>query len=322
MKILVVGAGVVGSIFGWALTKSGHEVTHFVRPGRADRLAKGMPVDVLDRRPHYPEHVQEIYPIRASESIAGFESYDLVIVPTKHYTLESTLQQIAPLTRGVDTLLLTQNWQGTIAINHWLDPNHYIFGDAKAGGNLNNGSLTCALKAIDIGTPDVKPNDCLTQFVELFKDAKIPVHVQDQMMPYLWIQYAITGGLWPGLVRAGSFKNVLHGKQNKNLIFNSVRECLTVVEARGVNLAQFPSVEVYLNPTPITKWLASLAMTWMFTFDEYQKRCSLHALADPQEVHTFYYDLLNTGHELGVPMPAFEQYQPDMEHFTQPGQAW
>ena len=57
-------------------------------------------------------------------------------------------------------------------------------------------------------------------------------------------------------------------------------------------------------------------------YSEYQKRCSLHALADPQEVRTFYFDLLNSGHALGVNMPAMENYQTDMLNFTQPGSAW
>jgi len=39
MKILIVGAGIVGTIYGWALLpKPGHEVTHLVRPGRAGHV--------------------------------------------------------------------------------------------------------------------------------------------------------------------------------------------------------------------------------------------------------------------------------------------
>jgi 2-dehydropantoate 2-reductase len=35
MKILIVGAGIIGSIYGWALANVGHSVTHFVRRGKA-----------------------------------------------------------------------------------------------------------------------------------------------------------------------------------------------------------------------------------------------------------------------------------------------
>ena len=48
MRVLVVGAGIIGSIYGWALAESGHEVVHLVRSGRAAILRDGMKLDVLD----------------------------------------------------------------------------------------------------------------------------------------------------------------------------------------------------------------------------------------------------------------------------------
>jgi 2-dehydropantoate 2-reductase len=322
MKVLIIGAGVVGSIFGWALTRGGHEVTHLVRPGRAVQFANGMPVDVIDRRPHHPEHVQEIYPICARESISPAERFDLVIIPTKHYTLEQTLQQIAPFTRGTDTLLLTQNWQGTQQIDQWLDPAKYSFGDAKAGGSFLDERLVCTIKAIDIGSRSGKTDDCLQKCISLFQSAQITTHVQDDMLYYLWVQYAYTAGPWPMLVRAGSFKKLYSDRQSSKLILAAIQESLQVVRARGVDLERFPDLQMYLHPSKLTGLLVSIALSWMFAHDEYRKRCSLHALADPQEVRTFYFDVLNSGHELHVPMPVLDSFREDMLAFTQPGSAW
>jgi len=101
-----------------------------------------------------------------------------------------------------------------------------------------------------------------------------------------------------------------------------VNECLQVVQARGVNLEHFPSTAMFRNPSWLKMQLSGLAMGWMFKSDEYQKRCSMHALSDPQEVRTFYFDLLNTGRSLGVAMPAMEDYQQDILNFMKPGAAW
>jgi pyruvate/2-oxoglutarate dehydrogenase complex dihydrolipoamide dehydrogenase (E3) component len=38
MKLLIVGAGIIGSIYGWALAEAGHDVTHLVRPGKAAKF--------------------------------------------------------------------------------------------------------------------------------------------------------------------------------------------------------------------------------------------------------------------------------------------
>ena len=50
MRVLVIGAEIIGTIFGWALQRGGHAVEHYVRPGRAARLAGGVELDVLDTR--------------------------------------------------------------------------------------------------------------------------------------------------------------------------------------------------------------------------------------------------------------------------------
>jgi len=38
MKTLIVGTGVIGVIYGWALTEAGVDVTHFVRQGKKDKF--------------------------------------------------------------------------------------------------------------------------------------------------------------------------------------------------------------------------------------------------------------------------------------------
>ena len=322
MKILIIGAGVIGSIFGWAAARiPSNHVTHLIRPGRSARFSNGLAMDIYDRRPGHPRRLNENYAIQVTEQIDPADHYDLVIVPTKHYTLAQTLQQVTPLLKGADYLLLTQNWLGTDQIDALIAPDHYIFGDAKAGGGFCDDRLVCTLSSIDIGPISGKPEDCLQKTRALFASADIPVQIQDEMLHYLWVQYAINAGAWPALVRAGSFKKLLNEAKNIKPTFLAVNECLQVVKARGVNLEHFPATQMYQNPSWLKTQLGGIAMSLMFR-SEYQKRCSLHALADPQEVRTFYFDLLNSGHALGVNMPAMENYQTDMLNFTQPGSAW
>jgi hypothetical protein len=57
-------------------------------------------------------------------------------------------------------------------------------------------------------------------------------------------------------------------------------------------------------------------MKFTFTYNEYAKRSSAHALANPREIRTFFYDLLNTGRELHVDMPTMASFQQDIEEFS------
>src|SRR3990172_5022910 len=109
MKILVVGAGIIGSIYGWAFAEAGHEVSHLVRPGRASQFPDGMEIDMYDTRKGHHRNFAGRYAIRLTESLQPGDEYELIVVPTKHYKLVETLRQIVPQGGNADYLLLTQN---------------------------------------------------------------------------------------------------------------------------------------------------------------------------------------------------------------------
>jgi ketopantoate reductase len=50
MRVCVVGAGVIGTIYGSVLAAAGNDVTHYVRPGAGERLRVGVDVNLLDAR--------------------------------------------------------------------------------------------------------------------------------------------------------------------------------------------------------------------------------------------------------------------------------
>ena len=50
MRVLAVGAGIIGSLYGWALTEGRHQVAHLVRSGTAAALRDDVSFDMFDRR--------------------------------------------------------------------------------------------------------------------------------------------------------------------------------------------------------------------------------------------------------------------------------
>ena len=113
MRVLVVGAGIIGAIYGWALAESGHHVDHLVRSGRAAAFRDGLPLDVFDRRKGHKRNLRGLYRLHAVETVSAKDAFELVIVPVKHYALVQTLKEIVPRVRAAEFLLLTQNWRGT-----------------------------------------------------------------------------------------------------------------------------------------------------------------------------------------------------------------
>ncbi len=175
MHVLVIGAGVIGSIYGWALAASGHRVVHLVRRDRATALRDGLTLDVFDRRKKHQRNFRGLYKLNAVETLPPAESLDLVIVPVKHYALAQTLIEVVPGAGGADFLLLTQNWDGVREIDAILPRTRYIYGDAKAGGAFSRGMLVATLSALklDIGSPEGEPSELAEKVAGLFAAADI-----------------------------------------------------------------------------------------------------------------------------------------------------
>lgn len=316
MKILVVGAGIVGTVYGWALSEGGHQVVHLVRSGKANRLRNGVLMDVYDRRRRHKRYFRGSYLLNVTEAIAPSDCYDLVVVPTKHYQLEETLTQVVPHAGDADFLLLTQNWQGTEAVDSILPRARYVYGDAKAGGTYFAETLVSTLSSVDLG-PAEGPVTPLTQKIAAsFELARIPTSMHEDMLHYLWVQYAIVGGLWPSLVRAGSIDAALRDPRAVEMATAAVQECLEVVARRGVNLGNHPETKLFLTPSGLRRWLG----LWMFKMalrcSEFVRRSSAHALNDPTEIKVFYDDLVISGRQLELPMPVMNSYAPDIARFV------
>ena len=315
MKILIVGAGIIGSIYGWAFDEAGHEVTHLVRAGKASQFANGIDIDMYDVRKGHKRNFIGHYPIRVTEAIDPSDGYELVIVPTKHYHLIETLKKIVPQAGNADFLLLTQNWDGTQEIDAILSPSRYVFGDAKAGGKFEGNNLIATIASMDIGQVDGRRDACLEKVTTLCESAQVGVTMHENILHYLWVQYAITGGLWPALVKAGSFEAVLDNRQIGEQGLRAVRESLEVIARRGVDLQKYPETKMYMNNLPIGMWIAGLVIKVLFRYNKLVQRSSAHGLEDIEEIKAFYYDLLNTGRKLNVAMPALSAFETDIMKF-------
>lgn len=319
MRVLIVGAGIIGTIFGWALSRAGHDVAHLVRPGRAAPLADGIAMDVVDRRRGHKGRFRGQYLLTAVESLQPSDRFDMVIVPVKHYQLESTLAQLVPLAGAADFVVLTQNWDGAAAVDALLPRARYLYGDAKAGGSFINGTLVCALRAIDIGPSEGAPTPLDEKAAGLFRSAGIPTTLHGDMLHYLWVQYAFTGAMWAALIDAGSVAAIFGSGRRVDRLMAACRECLDVARLRGVELARYPEIRPILQTAGLGRRLAIFMASLMFKYDAYTKRCSAHAFGDPAEVARFYDDLVGSGHSLCVPMPAMDGYATSINRFAAAG---
>jgi 2-dehydropantoate 2-reductase len=100
MKILVLGAGGIGGYFGGRLAEAGGDVTFLVRPKRREQIQReGLVIESPNGNAKVAAKT-----VTAEELKPG---YDLVLLTSKAYDLDSAMDAVAPAMQG-DTALLPQ----------------------------------------------------------------------------------------------------------------------------------------------------------------------------------------------------------------------
>lgn len=132
-KILVFGAGVIGSTYGGLLAKSGHEVTFLARNKRYEQLREtGLLISRIIQKK--PEKVS----IRVVNQVPGNENYDYVLVALRHEQVSEALPTLANVKTSC-FVLMVNNPSG---YQEWIDKLGYdrvLPAFPGSGGKIDNG---------------------------------------------------------------------------------------------------------------------------------------------------------------------------------------
>jgi ketopantoate reductase len=301
MKTLIVGSGVIGVIYGWALQQAGVDVTHFVRPGRKDQFPNGVTLDLLDERKGYPPKSTLHYPIRCIDSISTADGYELIVVPTNAQQVEEALRVLALIPGDATLLIFSGNWDGLAAYDAILPRERYLLGYPDGGGTIRDGLYWTNLgPEIHLGLLEGQSAERLEQVKATFARADIHADMQENMLHWLWVHNAGVIGFAAGFAK---YRDVAGYLDDKALVYQSIRatqELYNLCARRGVSLKKYP--EVGLINFPI--WLVAILLRWNFRRNESMQRYTAHAASEGSLRETkYHYDLvMRTADELGFEM--------------------
>ena len=313
MNVLIIGRGVVGTIYGWALSKAGDEVTHVVRK---EGLPTTVNLDLLDLRPEYPKHALVTYVPKTVQHITPSDGFDLVIVATKHYQAAQAVQQYLPGAPSAIYLLFTANWDGTAEIDRLLPRSSMLWGYAEATGGVDAQGILIATvnPSVRLGMLEGSDPDKFKGVTELFQRAGFALDIKPNIIEWLWVHHAINAGTIGIALWAGGIAEATRNLKTLRPGVWATREALAVVAARGVKLESYPDARSVLNmPT----WLAGLAFLYLIRFTEKGRRLlrGSHFDNSPEEMKRYYFDVLNTGEALGVAMPHLSSLRERIESY-------
>ncbi|MBW7920397.1 MAG: ketopantoate reductase family protein [Anaerolineales bacterium] len=310
MKILMFGAGVINTLYGYALAEAGNDVTHYVRPGKKKMLEGGINLKFLDGRASPPKQATAQYGAKIVESLSSDDRYELVIVSVRHYQLDSVLPVLKDKIGNADILIFNGNWDGFGNLDQFFPRSQYLLGFPVAGGGYSGTTLDGALlDEIRLGELDGKSTPRLEHVANVFRDADIKVDVQSDMQRWLWVHFAINSGIIGAAFKAGSAQKLLNSIPLLRTGILAGREALEVCRARGVNVDSFEDAKSFYLPV----WIAAAGVWYMMKSNlPARKIMETHTAVD--ELQAIYRDVLKSGEALGVPMPHFKSLKPYVDN--------
>ena len=136
MRILVFGAGVIGSVYAGKLLQAGHEVVMLARGRRlSDLQAHGLVLEEAE------SGNRTVLVVRSVGEPAPDDRYEVVLVPVRSEQLASTLPVLTAMNDGSDVLFFG-NTAGTrpsssrpsASVYCSASPRPVVFGTARSSG--------------------------------------------------------------------------------------------------------------------------------------------------------------------------------------------
>jgi len=230
-KILVYGAGVLGSMYAGKLQQAGYDVTLLARGKRLEELRERGLLLVEDET-----NLQETIPIRVTDQLAPQDAYDLVLVVTRKNQLPSVLPPLAANQSTPNLLFLVNNAEGPAKLVHTLGRERVILGFPGAGGQRVDGvvryRLAGEIQPTTIGELDGQKSERLIHIAEIFRDAGLPVAISENMDAWLKTHVALVSPIANALYLAGgSNYRLARTRDGLVLMVRAVKEGLRVLNA-------------------------------------------------------------------------------------------
>jgi 2-dehydropantoate 2-reductase len=303
MKTLIVGTGVIGVIYGWALTQAGVDVTHYVRKGKKDQFKDGVSLDLLDERKGHPKYNLTKYALKCVESISPADGYELILVPTSMHQTENALKELVPVSGQAIFLTLSGNWDGTDFIDQILPRERYLMGYADAGGTIRSDGVywTNLGAEIHLGEVDGKPSEKLEKVKALFAKADMKPDMQENIVHWIWQHVAGTIGYASGFAKHREMNTYLEDKALLRQCTLATLELFKLCQLRGVDLKKFPEASFVNFPV----WLVTILVRWNIKRQESAQRYTAHAGSQNslQETKAYFDKAMKSADELGFAMP-------------------
>ncbi len=303
MKILVYGAGVLGSLYAARLEESGQEVTILARGQRLAEIREHGIVleDVTSGQ-------QTTTPINVAEQLAPENAYDLVVVVMRKTQISAILPILAANQHTPNILFMGNNASGPDEMIKALGRDRVLLGFPGAGGVREKHVIRYVVvsgrnQATTFGELDGRTSPRLRGIAHTFKAAGFPVEISKNMDAWLRTHVVKVSPVAYALYMAGGDNHQLaRNRDALVLMVKAMREGFQVLRALNIPIVPSKLKIVEWLPAPIVVFLMKL----MVNSKEAEITMAGHANAGRDEMKQLADDFKALARATSVPTPAMD----------------
>jgi 2-dehydropantoate 2-reductase len=312
MKVVVYGAGVIGTLYAAKFRECGNHVTVLARGKRlADIRQFGLALENVVTGARSAAQVATI------ERLAPDDHYDLALVTVRRDQLADMLPELQA-NRGITTILfMLNNPLGSADVARALGQDRVLFGFPGAGGTMDGHVVRYALIAQQptalggFGGP-LSPR--LTELAGAFRAAGFAVNLSADMDAWLkahaFFVTAISGAIY---MSGGDCRLLSENSAALHLMAKGVREGFAAVRALGLTVQPFPLRVLFT-------WMPQGFAVWywrrFFASDMADYVFGRHARAASHEMRALAEDCRTLLSRSGVKAPALAALYAEIDAYA------
>jgi 2-dehydropantoate 2-reductase len=231
LRILVLGAGVIGSVYAGKLLQAGHEVVLLARgPRLADLQTHGLILEDAQ------SGSRSVLPVPSVSEPVADDRFDLVLVPVRAEQLVSTLPVLTGLTDGSDVLFFGNTANRQAELTDTLGE-RAVFGFPAAGGTREGPVVKYVLisqQKTMLGEPDGTTSPRVRHLRSVLNEAGFPTLISANIEDWLIAHAAFVVPIGFALYRVGvNPARLAADPASLRLMVLATRQAFTALRANG-----------------------------------------------------------------------------------------
>ncbi|MEQ1612750.1 MAG: 2-dehydropantoate 2-reductase N-terminal domain-containing protein [Hyphomicrobiaceae bacterium] len=259
MRLLIFGAGVLGTFYAVKLLACGHEVTVLARGSRAAQIR----ADGLFAQEYGGNCLRAR--VNVIEALEPEASYDFVLVLVRNEQVDSTLPLLAVNNAATSIVFMFNNLDGPERIIGALGRDRVVLGFPGAAGERRpDGSvvatvLPALIQKTTVGELDGRVTPRIRALASTLTQAGFPTAISTQMDAWLKTHVALVSPIADAFYAADSDLKVLADSRSRLIaLLHNIRQAFFALRAQGTAITPAKLRALELLPD----WLLVYACQW------------------------------------------------------------